>query len=260
MIRTKLGFLKRILTDSVYSDDIYNRFFETKEYPSEAIMEEVIASSIDTHRLEGTDWPVRGHTMIGLKRLNNIESSLDYIRENNIEGDIIETGVWRGGCCIFIKLYLDFYGMSKKVFVADSFEGLPIPDTNVYPQDWGDEHYKQEALKISLDTVKDNFKLYNALHDDNVVFLKGWFKDTLQDNKQIQKLAILRFDGDMYGSTMDVLNNLYKKVSKHGVIIVDDFGLPNCARAIHDFRGANNITEPYTHVDKYGIWWIKVNS
>lgn len=256
MKKLKLDFLKRVITDSVNDETIYQEFFNKKMYPSEDVMRGVVESPISELRLEGLDWPSRGHTMVGIKRLNNIENCLDYIRTNNISGDLIETGVWRGGCCIFMQLYLEMYEMSKKVFVVDSFEGLPRPDIVKYPQDTGDMHYTLENLKVSLEEVQNNFKLYGALKE-NIVFLKGWFKDTLINNEQIKDLALLRFDGDMYGSTMDVLNSLYTKVLDKGVIIVDDYCLGSCRLAIHDFKAANNIVDEHTPVDKCGIWWVK---
>ena len=208
--KIKLNFLKRILIDTV-EEDVRNYFFNIG-FPSKEIMIKEISKTIDPKRLEGLDWPKRAHTMIGLKRLDNLHNSLDQIREKNIQGDFIETGVWRGGACIFTKMYFDIYGMNKKVYVADSFEGLPKPDTEKYPQDIGDEHFKQDFLKVSLEEVKHNFKSYRCL-DSNVFFIKGWFSDTLK-NIDID-ISLLRFDGDMYGSTMDVLNNLYEKVQKN---------------------------------------------
>lgn len=255
--KLKLDFLKRILTDSVNNEEIYQSFISNKgKYPSEEAMIDVINTRPYDIILEGHIHPPRGYTMIGLKRLNNVHESLDYIRLNNIEGDIIETGVWRGGCCIFIKSYLDLYGMKNKVFVADSFEGLPKPNVEKYPVDEGDMHYTYNHLKVSLEEVKQNFENCNAL-DENVIFLKGWFSDTLPNNESINKLAMLRFDGDMYGSTMDVLNSLYSKVVNNGIIIIDDYCLPNCVKAVTDFRNANNINDEIKVVDTCGVWWYK---
>jgi len=251
--KLKLDFLKRILTDTTYNEDIRNDFFLTKDFPTEEVMEAVVNSEIDVQSLEGTFWPQRAHTMIGLKRLNNIHNSLDYVRENAIEGDIIETGVWRGGCCIFIKMYLKLYNLDKKIFVADSFRGLPEPtDVN----DFGSDLHTYSALSISEEEVRGNFELYGAL-DNNVIFINGWFSDTLRDNDNIGKLCILRFDGDMYSSTMDVLNPLYDKVSDSGIIIIDDYCLPNCVKAVTEFRQKNNITDEIRVVDTCGVWWYK---
>lgn len=252
----KLNFLKRILTDTVNDEKITRDFFSKNEFPSESEITEILKNEVSEKRLEGLDWPEKAHTMIGIKRLNNLHECLDYVRKNKIKGDFIETGVWRGGASIFMKYYNDIYGMDRKVFVADSFEGLPIPDTKKYPQDFGDTHHTINFLKVSLDEVKENFKSYNLL-DKNVIFIKGWFGETLKNNNEIQNLSILRFDGDMYGSAIDVLDNLYHKLTKNGVIIIDDYCLQNCVKAVTDFRLANNITDEIKVVDKCGVFWYK---
>jgi len=254
MSKLKLDFLKRILTDTVDSET-YNNFFKVG-YPSDDKMNESIAVIVDEQRNEGLDWPERAHTMIGIKRLNNLHNMLDYIRENKITGDLIETGVWRGGATIFMKAYIEMYKMDKKVFVCDSFEGLPEPDVNKYPDDLGDTHYQVDFLKVSIESVKNNFNLYNLL-DEKVIFLKGWFSETLKDNNLIGDISILRFDGDMYGSTIDVLDNLYDKVVNKGVIIIDDYCLDNCAKAVTDFRNNRGIKNELDVVDRCGRFWIK---
>lgn len=254
--KIKLNFIKRILTDTVSDESIRTSFFDNNIFPSEEIINQILNSPVEPKRLSGMDWPERAHTMVGLKRLDNLHECLDYVRENNIEGDFIETGVWRGGASIFIQCYNKCYNMDRKVFVADSFEGLPIPNTEKYPADSGDIHHTIDFLKITLETVQENFKLYNAL-DNNVIFLKGWFSDTLKDNNQINKISLLRFDGDMYGSTIDVLDNIYHKVKENGVIIVDDYCLPNCVKAIGDFREKHHIIDEIKTVDACGVYWYK---
>ena len=207
-------------------------------------------------RIEGKIWPAYADTMIGLKRLDNIQFCIEQVLKDGIEGDLIETGVWRGGGCIFMRGILAAHSIkNRKVFVADSFEGLPEPDKAKYPKDIGDEHYKEKALAISLESVKDNFKKYNLL-DDQVVFLKGWFEDTLP-NAPIKKLSILRLDGDMYGSTMDALNSLYPKLSKGGYCIIDDYALHGCKAAIDDYRAKNVITDEIIEIDWSGRYWRK---
>ena len=90
--------------------------------------------------------------------------------------------------------------------MADSFEGLPPPDAGQYPADAGDQHHTFEPLAVSLEQVQANFAEYGLL-DDQVTFLEGWFKDTLP-TAPIERLAVLRLDGDMYESTMDALDAL----------------------------------------------------
>jgi O-methyltransferase len=249
----KLNFLKRILTDSANDEKTREKFFENGEYPSKDEMEKVILSPIDKIRETGFDWPERAHTMIGMIRLNNLHKCLDEIRENKIDGDIIETGVWRGGACIFMKKYLDLYEMNKKVFVADSFAGLPKPE---HPEDEGDHHHGIDILRVSLEEVKKNFSIYRAL-DENVVFLKGWFSDTLPNNKEIEKLCILRMDGDMYKSTIDVYEACWEKLVKRGFAIVDDWCLKGAQKATVDFRNRKKIKDPIITIDGCGVFWQK---
>lgn len=185
----------------------------------------------DEARHEGRYWPAFAHTMIGEKRLDNIQYCIEQVLKDDVEGDLIETGVWRGGACIFMRAVLAAYGINnRRVFVADSFAGLPKPNERMYPEDKGDTHHQYDFLAISREEVESNFRRYGLL-DDQVVFLEGWFKDTLPV-APIEKLSILRLDGDMYESTMDALTALYPRLSEGGFCIVDDYSLKSCRDAV----------------------------
>jgi hypothetical protein len=210
----------------------------------------------DHQRKEGLVWPGYADTMIGLKRLDNLQNCVETVIKDNIPGDLIETGVWRGGSCIFMKAILKSYEITnRKIFVADSFEGLPEPDESKYPADQGDKHHTLDFFVVSKEEVENNFKRYGLL-DDQIIFLKGWFKDTLP-TAPIDQLSILRLDGDMYESTIDALDALYPKLSKGGFCIVDDYALPNCKKAVDDYRTAHGITAPLETVDWTGRSWRK---
>jgi O-methyltransferase len=204
----------------------------------------------------GGDWPGRGCTMIGIARLGNIEMAVDDVLKRGVPGDLIEAGAWRGGATIFMRAALLSRGVKDRtVWVADSFEGLPVPDTTQYPADAAFAR-SGGVLAADLESVKGNFARYGLL-DDQVRFLKGWFKDTLKD-APISRLAILRVDADLYESTMDALKPLYPKVSPGGYIIVDDYGgTPACKKAVDDFRAANGITAPIQKIDWTGVYWLK---
>ncbi len=207
-------------------------------------------------RTEGQMWPSYAHTMIGLKRLDNLQYCITKVIEQGINGDFIETGVWRGGACIFMRGILAAFGIEhRRVFVADSFEGLPKPDAANYPSDKGDKHYAQRFLSVSIEEVRKNFEKYGLL-DKQVVFLKGWFKDTLP-NAPIENLSILRIDGDMYGSTMDALNNLYPQLSIGGFCIIDDYALKGCENAVDDYRAKYHINQELKEIDWTARYWIK---
>jgi len=205
----------------------------------------------------GKLWPAYAETMIGLKRLDNLQYCIEKVIEDKIEGDLIETGVWRGGACIFMRAVLAAYGIkNRRVFVADSFRGLPKPDPLRYPADKGDWLYSAPYLRVSKNEVMNNFKKYDLL-DEQVVFLEGWFKDTLQD-KNIEKLALIRLDGDMYSSTIEVLNSLYPKLSIGGFCVIDDYGcLETCRKAVDDYRRKYDITADLITIDWTGRYWRK---
>ena len=206
---------------------------------------------------EGRYWPGYAHTMIGIKRLDNLQFCVETALHDDIPGDLIETGVWRGGACILMRAILAAEGVTdRRVFVADSFEGLPAPDEERYPADRGDRHHtRNSALGVSREDVEANFRQYGLL-DDQVVFVKGWFKDTLP-TVPIERLAILRVDGDMYESTMDAMRNLYPKLSPGGFLIIDDYALTGCKAAITDYRAEHAITSDIVQVDWTGAYWRK---
>jgi O-methyltransferase len=209
-------------------------------------------------RADGRDWPAEADTMIGLKRLENLQYCVTEVIRKNVPGDLIETGAWRGGASIFMRAILKMYGdQSRLVWVADSFEGLPKPDGR-YQQDAGDRHWEaSHTLGVSLDQVKANFTRYGVL-DEQVRFLVGWFKDTLP-TAPVKQLAVLRLDGDMYSSTMDALQNLYHRLSIGGFVIIDDYwAILNCRQAVDDFRAEHKITEEVRKIDWSGVFWEKL--
>jgi O-methyltransferase len=205
-------------------------------------------------RYEGQDWPGEAETMVGLRRLDHLQSCIMGILEGNVRGDLVEAGVWRGGASIFMRAVLAAYGdRARRVWVADSFQGLPRPDPEKYSADAKDRHWTAPGLAIPLETVQANFAKYGLL-DERVVFLKGWFEETLP-KAQIEEIALLRCDGDMYSSTTQVLQSLYRKVAIGGFVIVDDYGeVPGCKAAVDDFRRDNQVLEPTERVGPSIAW------
>jgi O-methyltransferase len=206
-------------------------------------------------RAEGRDLPSDGETMVGLHRLDNLQDCVTDVLRRGVPGDLIETGVWRGGVTIFMRAILKAYGDGERnVWVADSFQGLPKPDPSRWPADAGDKLWTLTWVPTSLEVVQANFARYGLL-DEQVRFLPGWFSDTLP-TAPIERLAVLRLDGDMYGSTMEALEALYPKLSVGGYVIVDDYGaFAQCKEAVTDFRAANGIMDPMEWVDESCVFW-----
>ena len=106
-----------------------------------------------------------GETMMGMGALDNLHACLDDVVGNGVPGDVIETGVWRGGGCIFMRGHLMVHGeTARKVWVADSFEGLPKPSGD-FAADAGDTLWQSEYLAVSEETVRANFRKYDLLDD-----------------------------------------------------------------------------------------------
>lgn len=241
-----LGLLKKILTNVIYEDP---------PIPNPVQPDAVFDRST---RETGTDWPSVAHTMVGTARLDNVQDCLERVIADGVPGDFIETGVWRGGVCILARGVFKAYGVTdRKVWVADSFEGIPVVTPESHPTDRLIElHRFNEVLGISQETVRDNFARYGLL-DDQVEFLRGWFRDTLP-TAPIDRLAVLRLDGDLYESTMDALVNLYPKLSPGGYVIVDDYLVPGCdgcRDAVDEFRARHHIEDPIEKIDNWSIFW-----
>jgi hypothetical protein len=210
-------------------------------------------------RARGHDCPRTAHTMIGAMRLHNLRTLTEQVLAERIPGDLIETGVWRGGACILMRAVLKaWHSTNRTVWVADSFSGLPPPNVADYPADTGDVGllHTIKELAVPLAKVQSNFSKYELL-DGQVRFLEGWFRNTLP-NAPIKQLALIRLDGDMYESTMVALKSLYQKLSPGGYVIVDDYAaIDACRQATNDFRSALGIFEPIHDVDGVGVYWRK---
>jgi len=238
-----VDLLGRVLTNTIYGDPS-NRPDDGPNYKPES-------------RAIGSDWPVVAHTMVGTLRIKNVAELSQRVLDENIPGDFIEAGVWRGGCCIQMKGVLVANGVTdRKIYLADSFEGLPIPNVEAYPSDAGYDLSKFTQLAVSVREVKENFRRYGLL-DDQIVFVKGWFSDTLPA-LNAGPFALIRLDGDLYESTYVSLESLYPKLSPGGFMIIDDMNfIPPCKQAVFDYRAKMDIRAPLNAVDWSASWWRK---
>jgi hypothetical protein len=239
-----LDLLKKTLTATVYRDEPNPK-------------DPAFISGFIQHYMRG-----QAHTMVPLVRLNNVQECVADVLARGIPGDLIETGVWRGGLTIFMRGILKAYGViDRRVWVADSFQGLPEPDAAKHPVEARAHHSKTmvqeyKHLAVSAEDVRANFARYGLL-DEQVCFLEGWFKDTLP-KAPVDRLAVMRLDGDYYESTMDALASLYPKLSPGGYVIIDDYGedlWTNCRQAVDDFRRERAVTAPLVQVDSKCFFW-----
>jgi len=207
-------------------------------------------------REKGGDWPMFGYSMMGLQRMNNLQACVESVLRDGIPGDVLEAGVWRGGGCILMKAILEIFSDStRNVWVADSFQGLPVA-AHAVDVEQGKNHDLSdfEYLSVSAEEVKENFRRFGVL-DERVRFLPGWFHETLP-SAPIDRLALLRLDGDMYESTRDILSALYARLSPGAYVIVDDYhSWTGCKTAIDEFRSQHSIVAPMIEIDGAGVWW-----
>ncbi|MCK0173979.1 MULTISPECIES: TylF/MycF family methyltransferase [Mycobacteriaceae] len=204
----------------------------------------------------GLDWPAEAETMIGMKRLTSLQECVETVLADDVPGDLIECGVWRGGACILMRAVLAAYGdETRTVWLADSFQGVPKSDPDNYKADKGIRaDFAAGILGVSEAEVRANFERYKLL-DDQVRFLPGWFKDTLQD-APIERISVLRLDGDLYESTIQALDALYPRLSPGGFCIVDDYrAVKACELAVTDYRNKHGITAPIVDIDGTGVFW-----
>jgi len=239
-----LDAMERILCNTVYGDaSIVPSGGESRYDP--------------VQRAEGRDWPAEAFTMIGLTRLRQLRSCVERALNDGVRGDLIETGVWRGGASIMMRAVLKAYGVTnRRVWAADSFRGLPAPNPEQYPLDAGLHFESYTALAVPLDVVKENFRRFGLL-DEHVRFVEGWFADTLA-HVEADEFAVVRLDGDLYESTTDALTALYPKLATGGFLIVDDYGaLGACRAAVHDYRIRHGVRDEIHEIDWTGAYWRK---
>jgi O-methyltransferase len=211
----------------------------------------------DQRRRElGLDWPAEAETMIGMQRLTSLQHCVETVLAEDIPGDLIECGVWRGGACILMRAVLAAYGdHTRSVWLADSFQGVPRSDPENYK---ADKEIKVglagAVLAVPEAEVRANFQRYGLL-DEQVRFLPGWFKDTLHD-APIDRIAVLRLDGDLYESTIQALDALYPRLSPGGFCIIDDYhNLSPCRQAVTDYRAKHGVSGEIVDIDgSAGLW------
>lgn len=254
LAKRKINFKSLFKGDNYQS--VLNLLSRIKRSGDIIVLSEVDLDGKPTRRHDLRNITELSHTMIGDARMENIRFCVESVLSEKIAGDFVETGIWRGGAVIFMRGLLKAYGVEDRiVWAADSFDGVPVP---TWPEDANFDISKKvlPVLAVTLEEVKGYFRKYDLL-DEKVQFLEGWFKDSLTTNR-IEKLAILRLDGDLYESTMDALNPLYEKVSSGGFVIVDDYeSCPPCKAAITDFREVHGIREPLIKIDGHSVYWRK---
>lgn len=224
---------------------------------------------LDTGKLR-LFWNVCTHALQNYASLSNAYDLAAYIENRKLPGAIVECGVWRGGCAAVMAKVADTAKSNRKIWLFDSFEGMPSATKEDIGQDakWLSCGVMSEDLTdltpvgtniASVEEVKE--LLFNRLHlkEENVVIVKGWFQNTLPAYRdRIGDIALLRIDGDWYQSTKACLETLYDNVVNNGYIIVDDYGFfPGCKKAVDEFLQERQVTVQIIKVDYSRIYFQK---
>jgi O-methyltransferase len=207
-------------------------------------------------RAAGRDWPLNALTMVGLGRLDDLQACVESVVADEVDGDLIEAGAWRGGASILMRATLDTLGAHRTVWVADSFQGFPAPEADGDEEDRALEAQMNTAydyLAASLEAVQSYFSRFGCA--DGVRFVPGFFEETMPGLRGRQ-WSVIRLDGDTYKATWLTLEALYPGLTVGGYVVLDDYCfLPACQRAVDDFRREHGITEPIEKIDWNGARW-----
>ncbi len=202
-------------------------------------------------RTIGTDWPVVGHTMVGLRRIENIRDAIFHVVKNNVPGNFVELGVWRGGACIFARgVFNVLQQQHREVHLLDAFANM---------NEYGSES-RVKYLSTSEQTVTHNFEKYGLLQ--NVFFHKGLFHDVLPGlTGTLKSICIMRVDGNFYSSYEDAFYYLYEAVPIGGAVIFDDiFSHAEVKKFWHDFSTDYKLSEKLIQIDLHSAWFVKTKN
>jgi len=194
-------------------------------------------------------------------RVNANALAVEYVIKNNLEGDIIEIGVWKGGSIVIMLLTLERLGIGNKhVHLYDTFEGMtPCTDSDI---DLGGRRASDLIaqdprlwLAVSaLQEVQDNIAKHTKYPSSLIHYHQG---DICKNTHVPDKIAFLRLDTDWYESTKCELEQFYDRVVPDGIIIIDDYGhWQGCRKAVDEFLKDKPAIK-IAHIDYTGIYFVK---
>jgi hypothetical protein len=202
----------------------------------------------------GDDHPAFSYTMVGKLRLHNLRCAINEVNRNNIQGSIVELGVWRGGVMMLASAMGKESGIPRDIYLLDAFDAIGAYTSG--------GKYRNQALvnylTTSVDEVQKSFEYFD-LGGPHVHYEKGLFKDTLPLWKDRSvPIAILRVDGNFYDSYQDAMYYLYEKVPVGGIVIFDDvYSSSDVKRFWRDFKKEQGLPEDLTRIDKCSAWFRK---
>jgi len=235
--------------------NIIKRIFNYYGYKIEVVEKYSVARPIQPDNiLEKHLEIINTHTMVTYEGLISLYDQVKYLEENNISGDFVECGVWKGGCVGLMALAnIRFGGKHRNLHLFDSFQGIPEPKEGIDGDlalkqsiEWSDggKSGKMRPLHGFYDkfggvgTLQENKVLLEkkiGYPQNQIQYHRGWFNETIPNSK-IESIALLRLDSDWYEGTKICLENLVSKVVKNGFIIIDDYGTyDGCKKGVDEY-------------------------
>jgi hypothetical protein len=212
---------------------------------------------------------VKPYTMTSPERIFALIESVKYVVNNNIPGDIVECGVWKGGSMMAVaETLMSMNFKDKQLFLFDTFEGMSKPtdlDVSVSNESASEEFKRKkindessEWCKALLDEVQKN--IFRTGYDKNKIhFIKGKVENTIP-SKEPRTISILRLDTDWYESTKHELTHFFPRLSRGGVIIIDDYGWwQGAKKAVDEYFSKNKIPILLNRIDGTGRIAIKIS-
>jgi O-methyltransferase len=204
---------------------------------------------------------VRGHTMVPYDGLATLANQVRHCEESGIQGDYVELGTWKGGCLGIMAMSNLAWGASRRTIHGfDSFAGIPMPRADKDDMAWATTDMRltasdcdgsltpaQQLIGPRIDVERLLSKI--GYPTDRIRLHEGWFQDTVPQ-ANIEKIAILRIDGDLYDSYVVALDHLYDRVVPGGFVIFDDWILEGCRRAVSEFFDRRGLNPFLSHVDQ----------
>ena len=237
------------------------------------IKEEVVAQQIPVDIKEAAFEKLynlcKPFTMTSTERMYSLYKAVNYILENNIPGDFVECGVWKGGSALLIAQMLsDKNIVNRKVILYDTYEGMSEPteqDKNIVGEPAA-SLLQESSIEIqdsiwcysSFEEVKHNLSL-SGLLPECIIMIKGKVEDTIPTQLPTKSISLLRLDTDWYESTKHELNYLYPLLNKNGVLIIDDYGhWEGCRKAVDEYILTHNLSILFNRIDNTGRLAIKI--
>ena len=241
--------LKKILNNFNYKIEHVNSWYLRQEnYISEISDEE-----------KNIVKKIQPYTMCKVANHWAIIQAIKHIKKNNIDGDLVECGVYKGGNIILYKKIIDQISVNKQIFAYDTFEGMSEPgkhDKDLKDVNALDTFKKYKFSEVpwcysSIDEVKKNIEKFGLSPEEDFIFIKGKVEETLKKKKNLpEKISLLRLDTDFYESTKIELEILFPKLQPGGVLIIDDYG---------HWKGSKKAVDEYFELEKNFYWFHRID-